>query len=584
MRALTMPAVLASALTACTGTVSDAPLDRGSPVPRPGEPAPPVFSCDESAEPDELPLPRLSRAQLENTLRFAVERALPAQAEAIWEEASPVFARYPADQIAPAPGDLKGGYARLDQSIQQTQIDAMFATGEHLAGALTASPDRLAAMMGGCATDDSTSNDRACLEDFIEAWGARVMRAPLASDDVAFYADIAGDTPVAREAVADVINAILNAPQTLYRVEHGTDDSDAVSALSAFELASRLSYAFVDAPPDDALWALAEDGSLLDPAVYRGEIVRLVASAEARDTFSEFVAAWLRLGELPPLDSLNDDPAFVAFAGDDLPPASARAAMIDDVGSSFSHTLGAGGSVSDFLADRRSYARDEFLAGIYDTSRWDGASPPPMFSSPNRAGLLTRAAMLSTGTATTRPIHKGYVVRNAILCEQVGAPPPDVNTNPPDPSGTSTTREAVAELTSGGLCGSCHTTRINPPGFITERFDALGRERMEERIFDAEGNLVASLPIDTTAVPEVLPGDPREMESAAELTTAIDESGLFHSCFVRHYFRFARARVESERDGCLLSELETIARSGAPLSEVLIAMAEARTFKTRRFE
>lgn len=573
----------AAILAACTGTVGDATPARvrdPDPIYVPGEPAPPVFECDPSAVPEELPLPRLSRLQLEHTLRFAIRSALPGEADAIWADASAVFARYPIDQRVPAPGDLKGGYARGDQSIRQTQIDAMYETAEAIAAALTASSDRIATMLGACATDASSSNDRACLEGFVASWGARVMRAPLASDDVAFYADAAGDTPVEPDALRDVIVAILNAPQTLYRVEHGTD-SEAVSALSAFELAARLSYAFADSPPDDELWARAEDGSLLDAAVYEGEVARLLQSPEAEASLHEFVAEWLRLIELPPLDSLDGDPAFIAFAGDDLPPASARDQMIGDVGSSFRQVLQTGGSVSDFLGDRRSYAREDFLAGIYGAPSWDGAEPPLVES---RAGLLTRAAMLSTGTVTTRPIHKGYIVRNAILCQEVGAPPPDVNTNPPEPGGASTTREAVTALTAGGLCGACHTTRINPPGFITEDFDALGRERTEERSFDEDGNLVASLPIDTTAVPSLMSGDTREMHDAVELTWAIDESRLFHSCFVRHWFRFSHARVESERDECLLADLETLARSGAPLSEVISAIAEARTFKTRRFE
>ena len=104
----------------------------GGPPFVPGQ-RPPVFSCDASAQPDELPLPRLSRTQLENTLRFAIRLAVPNEESAIWTKASPHFARYPADQRTPAPGDLKGGYTRIDQSIQQTQIDAMYATATSIA-------------------------------------------------------------------------------------------------------------------------------------------------------------------------------------------------------------------------------------------------------------------------------------------------------------------------------------------------------------------------------------------------------------------------------------------------------------------
>src|SRR5262249_42692176 len=122
---------------------------------KPDAPADPVFACDAAAQPKELPLPRLSRVQLGNTLKLAVRLALPAEADAIWAKVSAQFDRYPVDQRMAAPGDLKGGYSRFDQSIQQGQIEAMYATGIAIAQELTSSSARLAAMMGSCATDAS---------------------------------------------------------------------------------------------------------------------------------------------------------------------------------------------------------------------------------------------------------------------------------------------------------------------------------------------------------------------------------------------------------------------------------------------
>ena len=52
-----------------------------------------------------------------------------------------------------------------------------------------------------------------------------------------------------------------------------------------------------------------------------------------------------------------------------------------------------------------------------------------------------------------------------------------------------TTREVVEALTEmpGTTCAGCHATLINPLGFATENFDALGRFRTEQRLFDATG-------------------------------------------------------------------------------------------------
>jgi hypothetical protein len=546
--------------------------------------AKPLFSCDSAAEPAELPLPRLSRTQLANTLRFAIERALPEEATAIWNTVAGKFEQYPVDQRVPAPGDLKGGYSRTDQSIQQSQVDAMYEIGSAIAHELTASDSRFEVLMGGCASDADSANDRVCLEKFVKNWGSRVLRAPLSDEDVRYYADIAGSTPVDRAAVADIVTTILNAPEFLYRVEHGTEAESAVSPLSAYELASRLSYQFWQAPPDDALWSAAADGSLRTDAGFAAELERVLDSPEFKSSMDEFVGEWLRLNELPSLEALHDDPVYRAFAQSPLPTDVTRNEMLEDVRRSFRATLTAGGSLSEFLGDRRSYTSDGYLAAIYGVAPWDGTGSAPVFSSANRPGLLGRAALLATGTASTRPIHKGYLIRNALLCEQVGSPPPNASSRPPVPTETLTTREAVTQLTSGGTCGGCHEEAINPQGFVLEGFDALGRERSEERLFDAAGKLTAARPIDTTASVTIA-DEEWAVRSPAELTQRLDDSKLFHSCVARQYFRFFQGRVESPKnDGCLLSAMESAARTDQSILTMLKVVANDSTFKNRRFQ
>ena len=80
---------LASLLAACSGGPGgDQERDAGPDDPLrpfvPGQAAAAVFSCDRSAKPPELPLPRLSRTQLESTLRFAIRLALPQEENEIW--------------------------------------------------------------------------------------------------------------------------------------------------------------------------------------------------------------------------------------------------------------------------------------------------------------------------------------------------------------------------------------------------------------------------------------------------------------------------------------------------------------------
>ena len=102
-----------AALAACHGQIGveregKPPPDAG---PAPGDgappgPAPTRFACDPTATPADLPLPRLSRTELESTYRAAIGRALPAEADVIWAAVAPTFAQVPVDRRTPAPGDL----------------------------------------------------------------------------------------------------------------------------------------------------------------------------------------------------------------------------------------------------------------------------------------------------------------------------------------------------------------------------------------------------------------------------------------------------------------------------------------------
>jgi len=99
---------------------------------------------------------------------------------------------------------------------------------------------------------------------------------------------------------------MLSSPELLYFVEHGQDevpDHPGSHALSAYELASRLSYHFWQTLPDDALWQAAQDGSLLEPTVLAREVERLIADPRTRATMADWFSDWLELDNLPALDA-----------------------------------------------------------------------------------------------------------------------------------------------------------------------------------------------------------------------------------------------------------------------------------------
>jgi len=450
---------------------------------------------------------------------------------------------------------------------------------------------RLAAVVGACATDQDASNDAACVSEFIARVGARLLRRPLEADELTFYASVYGaDKKPNPAAFADVLGVLLNAPQMVYFVEHGTNEVSGHAGsfeLSSYELASRLSYQLWQTAPDAQLLAHAADGSLLDAQTYRAEVTRLLTDSRARAALDEFFGDFAKVEELPALDAKNSDTVFKAFAGAGLPSPKLREAMIDDVlGLLDYYTWQKPSGVASFFRSNSSFARSPELASLYGVPVWDGVGEPPAFPAEQRPGLLTRALFLSTGSPNTRPIMKGVFIRRHILCDAIPPPPPGANAKPPELEPGMTTRETVEELTQmpGTVCAGCHATLINALGFATENFDALGRYRTEQRFFDAQGNPAGSKAVATQGVPHVADGD-TPITGASDLMEQIIASGKVEACLSRNFFRYTFARWEDPAlDGCALEGMRKALENDGSVVDLVMAATLDGSFKQRAFE
>lgn len=547
----------------------------------------PRFTCTPGQAQPELPLRRLSKRQVVNAVRDLVEGTglSAAQKTQALSAVLPTLNGFPDDRLVGVPGEKHGGFTQLDQAIQQGHVDVTYAAANELGRELTDTPAKRQALLGACATDGSTANDAQCLRDFVVAFGARAHRRPLDSGDVDFYVQAAGATPVDPLAVADVVALFFTSPRFLYHVEEGDPAATAPTPLDAYALASRLSFHFWQTMPDQALFDAAASGALLTDDGYRAQVQRLFADPRTDAALDDFFAHWFRLDELPPLDTRLGTPVFDAFAGADVPTATLHAEMMTEVLDAARDVARTSGPVGDVMTSRRFFARSDALARLYGQPRWDGASAPVDFTQRARVGLLTRAAFLASGSANTRPVMKGFRIRNALLCQKIPPPPDNAMATPIELTPDLTTRETVEAITEvpGSACAGCHATILNPLGFATEDFDALGRHRTVQQLFDEQGQPTVSKPVSTRATPHVS-GVSTPIDGAAELTQLLAQGGEFQTCFVRQYFRFTFQRMEDEaKDGCLLEALQADALAGRPLSELLMATALAPEFKQRDF-
>jgi hypothetical protein len=553
---------------------------------------PTAFSCDDAAEPASTRFRRLTERQYDNTLADLLRWGLgdDALADQVRQALETSRARLPEDVRKASAEDLHGSYRRLDQDVAQGHVDAWFELAVN-AGRELSAPARLRALAGECAVDGDGGDEAACVDDFLRSFGARALRRPLDAAERELHAAFYGDLGVEDSAGwADVIAGVLSAPQFLYLIEHGdaaVSDRDQVFALSAFELASRLSYHFWQTLPDEELWQAAEDRSLLEPDVLAAQVERLMADPRTRVTLAELFAEILQLDSVPELDAQRADPVFVAFAGSDLPGPELRQHAVDealDMLAYFTWTAPAG--VEALLTSELSFARGEDLARLYGVAPWDGGSAPPALPAGTRPGLLTRAWFLASGSANTRPIERGVFVRRQLLCDELPPPPANVNALLPEPRTDMTTRQSLEALTEqpGTACAGCHATAINPLGFAFEGFDALGRARTEQRLFEHDGREVGALQVDTTSVPRVTADDASTSTGPVDLARLMLHSGKVEACLARHYFRFAFGRREDlTADGCALEQLRARLVESGRIRDMLAEVASLPELGRRRF-
>jgi hypothetical protein len=164
-----------------------------------------------------------------------------------------------------------------------------------------------------------------------------------------------------------------------------------------------------------------------------------------------------------------------------------------------------------------------------------------------------------------------FVIRN-VLCEALPDPPPNVNTTPPDPSPTATTRERLAEHEKDASCASCHV-RIDGIGLGFEQYDGMGRFRTSEagQPIDASGKFAGTRDLNGT------------FSGAVELAKKLASSPEVQACVATQWFRFALGRLESDPDACSLAQLNSdFQASGQNVKALLTSVVMTTSFRTKR--
>jgi len=266
------------------------------------------------------------------------------------------------------------------------------------------------------------------------------------------------------EALRVGLKAVLCSSEFLYLKEKP-------GRLDGFALASRLSYFLWTSMPDGELLDLAAKGTLVEPAVLRKQVERMLRDPKAHRFTENFLGQWLGLRDI---GATMPDPTLYPEYDELL-----KVSSVQETESFFEELLKTDLSLLN-LVDSDFSMLNERLAWHYGIPGVKGQEfrKVKLPRESGRGGLLTQASVhkVTANGTTTSPVLRGAWVLKNIIGQPAPPPPADVPAIEPDIRGAVTIREQLAKHRQNASCASCHA-KIDPPGFALECFDPIGGRR-----------------------------------------------------------------------------------------------------------
>ena len=387
------------------------------------------------------------------------------------------------------------------------------------------------------------------MRDLVAKMGKWLLRAPLEEYEVAAFRGISTTVAAAggtfEEALSLLVEAMLQSPRFLYRVENERGDGTAWP-VSEYELASRMSYIIWGAPPDTQLLEAAENGQLFEDDSLETQLKRMLDDPRAAKRSAEFVHEWLNLGRLANMKPNPEKfPQWNADLANDM--RDETIAFFDDVVWKQNRPL------ADLLNAKLTYATPRLARHYGLPVQRGGLARYDLKSVPERGGLLTQGSVLTIGGDEASMVTRGLFVLRDLLRSGVKDPPPSVNTEPvPSKAGLSQrniARKRIADKT----CGGCHI-KFEPLAFGLEKFDGIGA--FHEK--DEHGNTLR----DDGEI--LFPGTAKTVpyDSSAELMNLLAGSDRVQQCLTWKVAQFALGRPLGPADSRTLDKVHQAAQKG----------------------
>ena len=517
-----------------------------------------VSACTSTPAPGRAPIRRLTHYEYNNTVK-----------DLLADTTSPGSA-LPAETLSNTHA-IFGNNADF-QSVSSLLAEKYGTVAEDVAARATATTAALGKLhtCGSSITATTvTATEDTCARNIATSLAARAYRRPATTAEldelVALYKTVRTGRTFA-SGVAGMIEALLQSPDFLYRVEFGVADATKPSLKrpTGYEMATRLSYLFWGTMPDPALTTIAANGTLTTTAgVLNQAKAMLDDSAKRSHTITAyFFDSLLPINALPQLER-NDDYKKV------FTPAIATL-MHQETQRFLEYEIFEGpGTLTNIFTAPYTFVNDA-LAAYYGMPAVTGSALQKVpTDTKKRIGVLTQGGFMAGSTVSnvTNPVLRGSFVVQKLMCRVIPLPTGDIlaMVKPPDPYSAATGRERYALHRTMDVCNTCHQY-MDPVGLTFENFDPIGQWR------DTEGG-------ETIDASGSLPGTTGTVSGPVELMQKLASADVTQTCFADHWMEYAYGRPLETADACTQQTVEnTFRSSGSNVKQLLLALTQTDAF------
>ncbi len=494
-----------------------------------------------------------------------------------------------------------GQFARQDNRISATHLEGYLSLAQSAVDYLAGDAAAFARFAGACAS--VAIPDNLCIQNYIRKLARVFLYRPLdTTEETEFFNRFQASQGTSMQKLLMLLRSFLLHPELVLNLSYrgpivaGTTDRQ---ALTAFELAKKLSFTYEDRPPSNGLYQDALSGALTaNPATLQAHLEGFIAGTpqgsynfpvyENHFTLYDFMREWTDFAGFRgfPDGRLRQhrypSPVFDFYAGNQNWLGEAQSELY---AYSFNRIYNANANFEDFMTSTRGSVGPHF-SNIYNVPAGNDQE-----LGPQRPGPISRIGFLASGDLYPNEIIFGVRVLKNFLCREIPSPNfAELSAgfrmgSPRSAHPEWSTRDYVNDLTSANACRTCHNT-INPVGALAGRYDgaggydpANGREEILELINNTP-QVVGTPTIDDRAA-ILIDGQTAAVDGIPGLARALGESTEASVCLSRKFFTFAMRRVPTPQDACMIRSLHEKNRDQS-IRSMWKGLGEHGDFRVRR--